>query len=74
MVIPPRHRIYQGERTMEKHSTESGGVFSHLKQELTGEISPVDLHKPAAATESMKPTPADYVRAYIAEAVDAFIP
>ena len=59
---------------MEKHSTEPGSVFSHLKQELKDEIAPIDLHKPAAPTESIKPTPADYVRAYIAEAVDAFIP
>ena len=49
-------------------------MFSHLKQELKDEIAPVHLHKPAAPTESIKPTPADYVRAYIAEAVDAFIP
>ena len=59
---------------MEKHSSESGCLFSHLKQELKDEIAPVDLHKPAAETESMKPTPVDYVRAYIAEAVDVFIP
>ena len=59
---------------MEKHSTEPGSVFSHLKQELKDEIAPIDLHKPAAPTESIKPTPADYVRSYIAEAVDAFIP
>jgi len=56
------------------HSTEQGSVFSHLKQELKNEISPVDLHKPAAPTDSIMPTPVDYVRAYIAEAVDAFIP
>jgi hypothetical protein len=59
---------------MEKQSKESHGVFSYLKQELKDEINPIDLHKPASDSESIKPTPADYLRAYISEAVDIIIP